>query len=412
MKTIILILACLCQLLPVLPCKAQWTQLYGPLGIGGVNAVVVNGSDVYAGTNNGVYANGTQSGLNSLRVMALTVNGSNVLAGVDDNGGIYRSTNNGLNWAQSLNNVSVYSLLTNVNDIFAGTSSGSNAVIYKSTNGGITWTINWYGMAAGVFSLTSNGSNIFAGTGFCEKMQCWGNVYHSTNNGANWSATSLSANWFVASLAVNGNHVFAGCSFVEYPLWISTNNGLTWNQSNEFWDGLNSLEVKGTYIFAGAGGVYYTSNNGANWTNWSEGLGNLWVYSLHAAQNYLYAGTASGYVLRRPLSEIIVGVNKTNSEIPCEFRLHQNYPNPFNPVTNIKFETPLSPSEGGMQIVSLKIFDILGREVSTIFSSSWGRIGGAAYEASWDGTNYPSGVYFYKLASGEYSETKKMILIK
>jgi hypothetical protein len=108
----------------------------------------------------------------------------------------------------------------------------------------------------------------------------------------------------------------------------------------------------------------------------------------------------------------LIGINNISATVPNSFYLYQNYPNPFNPVTKIKFQAPLSPPEGGMQIVSLKIYDILGKEVSTIFSSPWGRIGGATYSVDWDGTNYPSGVYFYKLETDNYSETKKMVLLK
>jgi hypothetical protein len=111
-------------------------------------------------------------------------------------------------------------------------------------------------------------------------------------------------------------------------------------------------------------------------------------------------------------SNFVIGIHNESSSIPNSYVLYQNYPNPFNPATKIKFQAPLSPPEGGMQIVSLKIYDILGKEVSTIFSSPWGRIGGATYSVDWDATNYPSGVYFYKLITGSYSETKKMVLIK
>ncbi len=65
-----------------------------------------------------------------------------------------------------------------------------------------------------------------------------------------------------------------------------------------------------------------------------------------------------------------------------------------------------------MEYVSLRIYDILGKEVAVIFSSPLGRIGGASYEVNWDASNYPSGVYFYKLTAGDYSLTKKMVLIK
>jgi hypothetical protein len=115
----------------------------------------------------------------------------------------------------------------------------------------------------------------------------------------------------------------------------------------------------------------------------------------------------------------VVEIINISSEIPKEFSLSQNIPNPFNPTTKIRFSLP-RPSEGGEVgkrhafSVQLIVFDVLGREVSTLFSSppDGGRIGGATYEVEFDGTNYPSGLYFYKLTANEYAETRKMILIK
>jgi len=83
--------------------------------------------------------------------------------------------------------------------------------------------------------------------------------------------------------------------------------------------------------------------------------------------------------------------------------LSQNYPNPFNPVTNIKFEIV---KDG---FVTLKIYDVLGNEVSTLISEKRSQ---GAYEINWDASNYPSGVYFYKLTVGEQSIEKKMVLVK
>ena len=63
-------------------------------------------------------------------------------------------------------------------------------------------------------------------------------------------------------------------------------------------------------------------------------------------------------------------------------------------------------------MVSLKIYDVLGREIVTLFSSPLERIGGATYEVEWDGSNYANGVYYYQLITGDYQETKRMVLIK
>jgi hypothetical protein len=97
-----------------------------------------------------------------------------------------------------------------------------------------------------------------------------------------------------------------------------------------------------------------------------------------------------------------VGINDPNEHIN-DFQLNQNYPNPFNPSTNIKYYLP------GNKLVTLKVFDAMGREVETIVNEK--QIAGT-YEVVFDGSNLSSGVYFYKLESDGFSETKQMILIK
>jgi hypothetical protein len=85
--------------------------------------------------------------------------------------------------------------------------------------------------------------------------------------------------------------------------------------------------------------------------------------------------------------------------------LYQNYPNPFNPKTQISYQIPNSE----VQNVNLKVFDILGKEVATLVNEKQSP---GNYQVEFDGTDYPSGVYFYRLQSGSYSETKKMILLR
>jgi len=100
---------------------------------------------------------------------------------------------------------------------------------------------------------------------------------------------------------------------------------------------------------------------------------------------------------------IPLGINNTNTEVPTSYNLEQNYPNPFNPMTNIKFQMPNSG------FVQLKIFNLLGQEVATLVNE---KLQPGTYKVDWDATNYPSGVYYYKLIAGDYAETKKMVLIK
>jgi hypothetical protein len=103
----------------------------------------------------------------------------------------------------------------------------------------------------------------------------------------------------------------------------------------------------------------------------------------------------------------VIGVNNISSEIPNSYMLYQNYPNPFNPTTTIKFTIP--PSKGARGMTRIVIYDVLGREIAALVNE---KLNPGTYEVDWDGTNYPSGVYFYKLETDNYSETKKMVLIK
>ncbi|MCB0724393.1 MAG: T9SS type A sorting domain-containing protein [Ignavibacteriae bacterium] len=99
-----------------------------------------------------------------------------------------------------------------------------------------------------------------------------------------------------------------------------------------------------------------------------------------------------------------IGITPISSEVPIEFRLHQNYPNPFNPSTKIRFDVP-----GNKEFVKLIIYDISGREVAKLVNQE---LAPGVYEYDFDGTNLSSGMYIYKLEAGNYSETKKMVLIK
>ena len=99
----------------------------------------------------------------------------------------------------------------------------------------------------------------------------------------------------------------------------------------------------------------------------------------------------------------LVGIEQDANEIPASFDLHQNYPNPFNPSTSISFNLP------SRSFVSLKIFDVNGKEVTTLVNQE---LAAGNYSRKWDASDLTSGVYFYRLQAGSFSETKKLILLK
>ena len=108
----------------------------------------------------------------------------------------------------------------------------------------------------------------------------------------------------------------------------------------------------------------------------------------------------------------LTGITNLNTGIPDKFSLYQNYPNPFNPTTKIKFDvaksSPLIPLQRG-EFVKLVVFDLLGKEVETLVNE---QLAPGTYSVDWDASAFPSGVYFYKLSAGDFTDTKRMVLIK
>ncbi|HWA06113.1 MAG TPA: PQQ-dependent sugar dehydrogenase, partial [Ignavibacteria bacterium] len=96
-----------------------------------------------------------------------------------------------------------------------------------------------------------------------------------------------------------------------------------------------------------------------------------------------------------------LGINNNNE--PSDFKLEQNYPNPFNPQTSISY------SITEQKFISIKVFDIIGKEIVTLVNEN--RPAGT-YEVVWNALGFPSGVYFYRLTAGSFSEEKKMVLLK
>ena len=109
-------------------------------------------------------------------------------------------------------------------------------------------------------------------------------------------------------------------------------------------------------------------------------------------------GDASGGILNVPLP-----VQKISSELPAEYGLCQNYPNPFNSITNVKFQMVNSGN------VKLVFYDLLGKEVATLVNEE---LKAGVYEVRFDASDLPSGIYFYKLETNNYSDIKKMIILK
>ena len=143
---------------------------------------------------------------------------------------------------------------------------------------------------------------------------------------------------------------------------------------------------------------HYDTYPGTNSTAY-QGCWN--VYPFLPSGNIIASDISTGlYVLKVGQT---TSINHNNTEIIDNYNLSQNYPNPFNPATKINWQSPVNSWQ------TLKVYDVLGNEVVTLINEQQNA---GTYQVDFDGSNLPSGVYFYKLEAGEFVETKRMILLK
>ena len=147
------------------------------------------------------------------------------------------------------------------------------------------------------------------------------------------------------------------------------------------------------------GDIFFTTDGGLSWINQTDTIDNY-------VKNIFFLDSNTGWAVGE--GGIILKTEKCNIQIidnpePKDFTLKQNYPNPFNPTTKIEYSIPKT------SFVTLKVYDILGREVAALVNEEKS-IGN--YKAEFNGNNLSNGIYFYKLQAGDYSIIKKMILIK
>jgi photosystem II stability/assembly factor-like uncharacterized protein len=345
-----------------------------------------------------------------VKCFAATLNGT-ILAGASE--GVRRSTDNGRTWFESgllFTNVNSFTILPN-GHILAGT-GGRNAYwrprgVYRSTDDGVTWSV--VGLQnTSVLSITVHGGGE---TYLAATME--DGFYRSTDHGTSWVQSGLS-NAFVMSSALSATgRVFAGA---EHPppgagarIWRSTNEGVSWQLANGQFSYPWVLSLAGNRrgdVFASLatmdGGVFRSTDDGQNWDTLWRAEENQDIFTLAVDEvDYLWAGTTWSGVFRTSNPTLGIDVNK--GDVAKESELFQNYPNPFNPETRVRY----SIRKRGF--VSLKVYDVLGREISTLVSEEKQA---GNYEVVFDAADLSSGVYLYRLLSGDVVQTRRLLLLK
>jgi hypothetical protein len=324
----------------------------------------------------------------------------------DGNNEIYykRSTDGGLNWGADIrltNNsamsiypsISVSGLVVHVVWYDSRVGSGGYAIYYKrSTDGGLNWGTDTQlsGIGGVYYPCVSTSGVLVHVVWHVVSSYYTRTIYYkrSTDGGLSWGADTQLSNGDAYSMypciSVSGQFVHVvwqddrNHHFVpEIYYKRSTNAGLSWDADTRLTDYYDykyypSITISGSTVHVIWG---------------DERDGNLEIY-----------------YKRNPTGNL-VEINNLNLEIPKEFSLSQNYPNPFNPSTKIKFD--ISTKTVGQTFLSF--YDILGKEVATIVNE---KLNPGTYEVTFDGSNLPGGIYFYRLQTNDFIQTKKMLLIK
>ena len=446
MSKFALLLSAICLLFFENHAWGQWVQT-GSTGKGDVNALAVNGDNIFAGTSTNYDSGGV---------------------GRYDSGGVFLSTNNGTSWANlGPPFMWVNAFAVSGKNVFA---AGDGVVL--STNNGASWSVVDTGLriaisvvSTTVLALAVSGNNILAGTTQYQAFGCSpdptmlceysGHVFLSTNNGASWSVVLSVGMGYVnfSALAVVGNNIFAGASgdLGHTGVYFSTNSGASWIPAVD--SGLTdskvyALTVTNDNIFAGTGsGVFLSTNNGASWTAASTGLPiNTWVTcfvlsdsnifagtqvsgvylsrnsglswtaintglpdkntnvrSLAVCGNYLFAGTAGNGVWRRPLSEIVSILSHNQCIIPLQTRLR------IAASGSLHSGIMLNYSIRSRCIVQLGIYTISGKQVALL---EQGERAPGEYVFKFDTGKIPAGFYVCRFQAGSYQESNRLMVVK
>ncbi len=395
-----------------------WITSYDVVGI---NLLVVR---IHKTADGGKTWTLAHSFISSYELRSIWAVNQNTVIAVGDSARVIMTTNAGVTWNQitmpSADHDTKFQSIVFTDSstgLMAGISTlGRDNYVFKTTDSGKTWVIAFSNKDYYIFHLQMLDSNNGYAVGHISKWQphmIYGALFKTTDGGQNWQ-----------EMLVNGdNNAYYGVSFINQESgFIAGEDGIYKYQAPPAWlkVSLNYPKVaKGGTPYSGSASVgvlippdwarYSFSSTSPSWLKIDSLTGDFqgtvppslihkkFVFTVMANTNYgtVQASSDSIYV------DDVVKVE--DNEIPTEFSLSQNYPNPFNPSTTLKYSIPTSCQ------VKLQVLDILGREIVELVNEQ--KFAGT-YEVKFTASNLPSGIYFYRLTAGSFTNTKKMILIK
>ena len=334
-------------------------------------------------------------------VSYITINFLDAMTGVGSGEGFIRYTkNSGNSWQEIRNdsitfyNVSLAS--SNVWYVACENNISHDEYLYKTTNSGQEWK-RFFLSNIGIDEIQFLNEN----TGYLVTFFA---LFKTTNGGANWQNIN----------SPNAKRIFflnelTGWKYGEGDIYKTTNGGANWQQQLHLANGSMQqvLFVNPDIGWAVTDNFSYgtalkTTNGGANWFE-TINFNAHPTFSVDFINENTGWVSGEGGVILKTTSGGIIGVQNITVEIPDKFYLSQNYPNPFNPNTNIEFSLPQKT------FVKLKVFDLLGREVANLVNEN---LSAGKFTYDFNASALPSGIYFYKIETEKFSETRKMVLIK
>jgi photosystem II stability/assembly factor-like uncharacterized protein len=330
---------------------------------------------------------------------------------------LYKTNNGGQNWTsiyQTPQNRGFFNglIFTKANGYIFGLAIAER--VYRSSNSGV----NWIELNAGANGVSNAHNSLmlvdnnFYGFGLNNGAA---RIKLTIDNSASWQTQNINITGnYTSAIAFHSNKLFGvAATSTSLPVIArTTDGGITWSSIDI------SAGISGTCFFnwventpvvyiVGSNGVIKRSNdNGLTWViTPTPGVTNVAHFDFVNIGYIIYgfAVSTNGNVIKLVDSILVLTGTHNNETIPAKYSLSQNYPNPFNPSTNINF----SISKAGL--TRLSVFNYLGQEVA-VLKNEFMNTGN--YEVSFNNANLSSGVYYYKLVSGDYTNTKKMILIK
>ncbi len=345
-----------------------------------------------------------------------------LLSNYDSLGVLYHTIDGGENWSlvqnipeprpQGICGISV------VNDsvVYASGRYNGPPRVIKTTDRGITWTsmdLSAYAGALVDCYFFSPDSGFVVGSSNADYHSGYALVLFTSDGGDTWSIQHYGSRlgelcWKIQFRTRTTGYVSIE-KFSQGPTYYlkSTDGGITWSDQlfqNSAYDvqGIGFISDSMGWLGGWMGDTYETTDAGASWH--LAGFGNIINRFRFLSDTLAYAVGSTVYKYSIDSVGGTVWVNENQIQIiQGKFFLSPNYPNPFNPSTTIEFLIPTA------EFVTLKVYDVLGNEVATLVNEEKPT---GSYEINFDASELSSGIYFYKLQTGLFVETRKMILLK